>query len=99
MPLEAPWKQGQVERAGGLWKQLMAKGDPREPNPRTTQDMITAASIVTQIRNAHPRANGYAPNQKLLLHFSGKVLVRSAHVHDRRHFDLFVASWLWNFGL
>ena len=61
--------------------------------------MITATSIVTQIRNAHPRANGYAPNQKLLLHFSGKVLVRSAHVHDRRHFDLFVASWLWNFGL
>ena len=34
-----------------------------------------------------------------LLHFSGKVLVSSASVRDRRHFDLFVASWLWNFGL
>ena len=28
-----------------------------------------------------------------------KGLMHSADKSDRRHFDLFVASWLWNFGL
>ena len=55
MPLEAPWKQGQVERAGGLWKQLMTKV-AQESQIQGLQDMITATTIVTQIRNAHPRA-------------------------------------------
>ena len=55
MPLEAPWKQGQVERAGGLWKQLMTKV-VQESQIQGLQDMITATTTATQIRNAHPRA-------------------------------------------
>ena len=31
-----------------------------------------------------------------VLDFSGKVLVSSADVRARRHFDLFVVSWSWN---
>ena len=65
MPLEAPWKQGKVEKAGGIWKELMKKV-VHESQITGLQDMIIATAIVTQIRNAHPRANGYAPNQWVL---------------------------------
>ena len=65
MPLEAPWKQGKVEKAGDLWKELMKKV-VHESQITGLQDMITATAIVTQIRNAHPRSNGYSPNQWVL---------------------------------
>ena len=65
MPLEAPWKNGRVERAGGLWKEIFAKVT-LEMNVQGLQDVITAASIVTQCRNSFPWASGYSPNQWVL---------------------------------
>ena len=65
MPLEAPWKNGKVERAGGLWKEVFQK-TVLEMQLSGLQDMIVAASIVTQTRNAFPRSSGYSPNQWVL---------------------------------
>ena len=71
MPLEAPWKQGKVERAGGLWKELFQK-TVQEVQVSGLSDVVTATSIVTQTRNSFPRASGYTPNQWVL----GKPEVR-----------------------
>ena len=65
MPLEAPWKQGKVEKAGGFWKEVMKKV-VTESQIIGLQDIITATVIVTQIRNSQPRANGFAPTQWVL---------------------------------
>ena len=65
MPLEAPWKNGKCERAGGLWKEVWDK-TVIDADIHTLQDAITATSIVTQTRNSFPRSNGYAPNQWVL---------------------------------
>ena len=63
MSLEAPWKSGKVERAGGLWKDILLRA---EMQLRGLDDMILAASIITQCRNFFPRSNGYSPNQLVL---------------------------------
>ena len=65
MPLEAPWKGGKCERAGGLWKELWNK-TVSECNIQGLEDALTATAIVTQTRNSFPRSNGYAPNQWVL---------------------------------
>ena len=65
MPLEAPWKSGKVERAGGLWKDILMR-TVHEMQPRGLDDMILATSIITQCRNSFPRSNGYSPNQWVL---------------------------------
>lgn len=65
MPLEAPWKGGKCERAGGLWKDLWEK-TVAECNIQGLEDALTATTIVTQTRNSFPRTNGYAPNQWVL---------------------------------
>lgn len=65
MPLEAPWKGGKCERAGGLWKELWDK-TVSECNVQGLEDALTATTIVTQTRNSFPRTNGYAPNQCVL---------------------------------
>eukprot|EP00434_Breviolum_minutum_P038574 symbB.v1.2.034224.t1/scaffold4384.1/size41667/2 len=65
MPLEAPWKGGKCERAGGLWKDLWDK-TVSECNVQGLEDALTATTIVTQTRNSFPRSNGYAPNQWVL---------------------------------
>ena len=59
---EAPWKQGKVEKAGGLWKEVMKKV-VTESQIIGLQDIITATATVTQIRNSQPRANGFASTQ------------------------------------
>ena len=71
MPLEAPWKNGKVEKAGGLWKDIFAKV-VHDMQLCGIQDMIIGTSIVTQTRNAFPRTSGYSPNQWVL----GKPEVR-----------------------
>ena len=65
MPLEAPWKSGKVERAGGLWKDILLR-TVHEMQLRGLDDMILATSIITQCRNSFPRSNGYSPNQWVL---------------------------------
>ncbi|CAJ1448790.1 unnamed protein product, partial [Effrenium voratum] len=65
MPLESPWKNGKVEKAGGLWKNIFAK-TVSEMQITGLQDIQTATSIVTQVRNDFPRENGYSPNQWVL---------------------------------
>ena len=65
MPLEAPWKGGKCDRAGGLWKELWNK-TVSECNIQGLEDALTATAIVTQTRNSFPRSNGYAPNQWVL---------------------------------
>eukprot|EP00435_Cladocopium_sp_Y103_P058473 s1160_g20.t1 len=67
IPLESPWQNGKCERAGGLWKEVWAK-TVIDVDVSTLADAITAASIVTQTRNAFPRPNGYSPNQWVLGH-------------------------------
>ena len=67
IPLESPWQNGKCERAGGLWKEVWAK-TVVDVDVSTLADAITAASIVTQTRNAFPRTNGYSPNQWVLGH-------------------------------
>ena len=62
MPLEAPWKQGRVEKAGGLWKEVFKKA-VHEMQLVGLDDVILATTIVTQCRNSFPRSSGYAPNQ------------------------------------
>ena len=77
IPLESPWQNGKCERAGGLWKEVWAK-TVVDVDVSTLADAITAASIVTQTRNAFPRTNGYSPNQWVLGHpetrFPGSLL-------------------------
>ena len=65
MPLEAPWKNGKVEKAGHLWKEIFYKV-VREMQLAGLEDVVLATSIVTQCRNAFPRSYGYAPNQWVL---------------------------------
>lgn len=65
MPLEAPWKGGKCEKAGGLWKELW-KRTVHESQVCTLSDVITATAIVTQTRNSFPRSNGYSPVQWVL---------------------------------
>ena len=66
MPLEAPWKQGRVEKAGGLWKEVFFNRVVLDMQLRGLEDVILATAIVTQCRNAFPRSSGYAPNQWVL---------------------------------
>ena len=47
MPLEAPWKGGRCERAGGLWKDLWKKV-VAESNISGIDDVTLAMCIVTQ---------------------------------------------------
>eukprot|EP00435_Cladocopium_sp_Y103_P035729 s1670_g9.t1 len=65
MPLEAPWKGGKCERAGGLWKDLFYK-TVIDSQIEGLSDVILATSIVTQTRNSFPRFNGYSPMQWVL---------------------------------
>ena len=65
MPLEAPWKGGKCEKAGGLWKELW-KRTMHESQVCTLSDVITATAIVTQTRNSFHRSNGYSPVQWVL---------------------------------
>ena len=65
MPLEAPWKQGKVERAGGLWKEIFQK-TVQEMQVSGISDVTMATSIVTQTRNSFPKSSGYTPNQWVL---------------------------------
>ena len=65
MPLEAPWKNGKVEKAGGLWKDILAKV-VHETQVEDLRDMTTATAIVTQVRNSFPRSSGYSPVQWVL---------------------------------
>ena len=65
MPLEAPWKSGKVERAGGLWKEILLR---TEMQLRGLDDSFLAASIITQCRNSFPRSKGYSPNRLVLGH-------------------------------
>ena len=60
--LEAPWKQGRVEKAGGLWKEVFKKA-VHEMQLVGLDDVILVTTIVTQCRNSFPRSSGYAPNQ------------------------------------
>ena len=64
-PLEAPWKNGKVEKAGHLWKDIFCK-TVHEMQLQGLDDVVLATSIVTQCRNSFPRSNGYAPNQWVL---------------------------------
>ena len=77
MPLESPWKNGKVEKAGDLWKELFAK-TVRTMQITGLEDVVLATTIVTQTRNAFPRSCGYAPNQWVLgvpeLRLPGSVL-------------------------
>ena len=54
--------------------------------------MPTKLCVMVEARSGQPCPSCYSNS-------SCKVLVSSADVHDPRHFDLFVVSWLWNFGL
>ena len=65
MPLEAPWKGGKCEKAGGLWKDLFYK-TVVDSQIQGLSDVILATSIVTQTRNSFPRFNGYSPMQWVL---------------------------------
>ena len=65
MPLEAPWKGGKCEKAGGLWKDLLYK-TVVDSQIQGLSDVILATSIVTQTRNSFPRFNGYSPMQWVL---------------------------------
>jgi len=65
MPLEAPWKGGKCEKAGDLWKTLWSKV-VNESQINGIDDVMLAASIVTQTRNAFPRTSGYSPLQWVL---------------------------------
>ena len=65
MPLEAPWKGGKCEKAGGLWKDLFYK-TVIDSQIQGLSDVILATSIVTQTRNSFPRFNGYSPMQWVL---------------------------------
>ena len=65
MPLEAPWKGGKCEKAGDLWKTLWSKV-VNESQISGIDDVMLAASIVTQTRNAFPRTSGYSPLQWVL---------------------------------
>ena len=65
MPLEAPWKGGRCEKAGDLWKQLWNKV-VLESEIAGMEDVLLAASIVTQTRNSFPRTSGYSPVQWVL---------------------------------
>ena len=65
MPLEAPWKSGKVEKAGGLWKDILAKV-VHETQVEDLRDMTMATAIVTQVRNSFPRSSGYSPVQWVL---------------------------------
>ena len=81
MPLEAPWKGGRCERAGGLWKDLWIK-TCLERQIVGLDDVILATGIVTQTRNSFPRSNGYSPNQWVLgvpeLRLPGSLLTNEA---------------------
>ena len=78
MPLEAPWKNGRVEKAGGLWKDLFERV-VHETQIDGLQDVIIATAIVTQTRNSFPRTSGYSPNQWVLgkseIRLPGSILV------------------------
>ncbi|CAK9071730.1 unnamed protein product [Durusdinium trenchii] len=85
MPLEAPWKGGRCERAGGLWKDLWIK-TCLERQIVGLDDVILATGIVTQTRNSFPRSNGYSPNQWVLgvpeLRLPGSLLTNEAGQSD-----------------
>lgn len=53
MPLEAPWKGGQAEKAGHLWKELW-KRVVQESQVGGLDDAQIATSITTQTRTAFP---------------------------------------------
>ena len=65
VPLEAPWQNGKVERAGALWKEILYK-TVQEMQLQGLDDMILATTIITQCRNSFPRPNGYSPSQWVL---------------------------------
>ncbi|CAE7616057.1 RE2, partial [Symbiodinium sp. CCMP2592] len=65
MPLEAPWKQGRVEKAGGLWKEVFKRA-VHDMQLEGIDNMVLASSVVTQCRNSFPRSSGYSPNQWVL---------------------------------
>lgn len=65
MPLEAPWKGGKCEKAGHLWKDLWFKV-VLESQIIGLDDVLLAATIVTQTRNSLPRTSGYSPIQWVL---------------------------------
>ena len=56
MPLEAPWKNGKVEKAGGVWKDIFTKV-VHEMQLNGIQDVTTATAIITQTRNGFPRSS------------------------------------------
>ena len=80
MPLDAPWKGGKCEKAGDLWKTLWSKV-VNKSQINGIDDVMLAASIVTQTRNAFPRTNGYSPLQWVLgvpdLRLPGSLLSES----------------------
>ena len=65
IPLEAPWQNGKVERAGGIWKEILYK-TVQEMQLSGVEDMVLASTIISQCRNSFPRPNGYSPSQWVL---------------------------------
>ncbi|CAE7548475.1 RE2, partial [Symbiodinium necroappetens] len=65
MPLEAPFKMGKAEKAGGLWKEIFDKV-VIDMQLSGIDDVVLASTIVTQVRNSFPRTSGYAPNSWVL---------------------------------
>ena len=92
MPLESPWKNGKVEKAGHLWKELFVK-TVRAMQITGLEDVILATSIVTQTRNAFPRTSGYAPNQSYDFQVLFYKMANQSVLKFWKHVNSLAPSW------
>ena len=63
--LEAPYQLGKVERHGGIWKDIAAKGIEAKAI-RGLRGMATLAAEVTGVVNEKSRVGGFSPSQWFL---------------------------------
>ena len=61
--------------------------------------MPTKLCVMVEARSDQPGVPAFGTVDKAVTLIFFKGLVHSADTSGRRHFDLFVVSWLWNFGL
>ena len=64
-PVEAPWQNGVAERAGGVFKAVLA-GVCKEHSVVTDEEFDTAVAVTTEMRNADMNDSGFSPDQWVL---------------------------------
>ncbi|CAE7324408.1 Copia protein [Symbiodinium microadriaticum] len=93
MPLEAPWKNGRVERAGGLWKEIFAK-TVLEMEVNGLDDVQTAGVEVRNQRrqqDPEPPTDGGQPHTYWLRYGATVVLVTGEQLRFASEDELLAA--------